>query len=81
MGCGLDDWGSIPGRRKIFLFSIVFRPVLGHIPLPIQWISGALFQKVKRQRREADHSSPTSAEVKNGTAIPPLHHKSSWRGV
>jgi hypothetical protein len=27
---------------------------------------------VKRQGREADHSPPSSAEVKNGGAIPPL---------
>jgi hypothetical protein len=27
------------------------------------------------------HSSPSSAEVKNGGAIPPLLHKSSWRGA
>jgi hypothetical protein len=29
---------------------------------------------VKRQEREADHSSPSSAEIKNDGAIPPLHH-------
>jgi hypothetical protein len=27
---------------------------------------------VKRQGREADHSPPSSAQVKNGGAIPPL---------
>jgi hypothetical protein len=27
---------------------------------------------------ETDHSPPSYAEVKNGTAIPPLHHKPSW---
>jgi hypothetical protein len=31
--------------------------------------------------READHSPPSSAEVKNGGAITPLPHTSSWRGV
>jgi hypothetical protein len=29
--------------------------------------------------REGDHSPPPSVEVKNGGAIPPLPHKSSWR--
>jgi hypothetical protein len=29
-------------------------------------------QEVKRSGREADHSLPSSAEVKNGTATPPL---------
>jgi hypothetical protein len=27
------------------------------------------------------HSSPSSAEVKNGGGIHPLPHKSSWRGA
>jgi hypothetical protein len=31
---------------------------------PIQWVPGALSPEVKRQGREADHSPPTSAEVK-----------------
>jgi hypothetical protein len=33
---------------------------------------------VKRQRRESDHSSPTSAEVKNGGVVPPFPPVSSW---
>jgi hypothetical protein len=39
--------------------------------------TGADFPKSKRQRREADYHSPSSAEVKNGGAIPPLLHLSS----
>jgi hypothetical protein len=31
--------------------------------------------------READHSPPSSAELKNGGAILPLPHTSSWRGA
>jgi hypothetical protein len=30
---------------------------------------------------DADHSSPSSAEVKNNGAMPPLPHTASWRGV
>jgi hypothetical protein len=33
------------------------------------------------QGREADHSPPSNAEVKNGGAIPPLPNVSSWRGA
>jgi hypothetical protein len=33
--------------------------------------TGALFG-VKRPGREADHSPPSNAEVKNGGAVPPL---------
>jgi hypothetical protein len=44
-----------------------------------QWVAGALSPGVKRQGREVDHSPPTSADVKNGGAIPPLLRMSSWR--
>jgi hypothetical protein len=40
-----------------------------------------LFPRGKRQGREADHSPPSSADVKNGGAIPPLPPMSSWRGA
>jgi hypothetical protein len=35
MGYGPNGWGSIPGRGKIFLFSIVSRPALGFTQPPI----------------------------------------------
>jgi len=37
---------------------------LGPTQPPIQWVPGALFLEVKRPGREADHSPPPSAEVK-----------------
>jgi hypothetical protein len=70
-GYGLDGRGSVPGRGKISLSSTA----LGQTLLPIQWVPG----EGKRKGREADHSPPSSAEVKNGGAIPPLPHMSSWR--
>jgi hypothetical protein len=44
--------------------------------------TGALSSEVKRPGREADHSSPSNPEVKNGGAIPPLPppQMSSWGG-
>jgi hypothetical protein len=48
----------------IFLFT-AFRPVLGPTQPPVQWIPGTFSPDVKRPKREADHSSPFSAEVKN----------------
>jgi hypothetical protein len=33
---------------------------------------------VKRQEFEADHSSPSSTEVKNGEAMPPFPHVPSF---
>jgi hypothetical protein len=60
-GYGLDDRGesSSPGRVKNFHFSISSRLALGSTQPPIKWVPG-----VKRQEREADHSPPTSAEIK-----------------
>jgi hypothetical protein len=37
---------------------------LGSTQPPIQWVPGALSLGVKRKGREADHSPPSSAEVK-----------------
>jgi hypothetical protein len=67
--------------EEIFLFSTASRPALGPTQPPIQWVPGGLSVGVKRLGREADHSHPSSAEVKNGGAIPPLLHVSSWRSA
>jgi hypothetical protein len=51
---------SSPDRGEIVLFFTSSRPVLGPTQPPIQWLA-----RVKRSRREADHSPPTIVEVKN----------------
>jgi hypothetical protein len=48
----------------IFLFNTASRTSLGPIEPPIQWVKRALSLGVKRPGREADHSPPSSAEVK-----------------
>jgi hypothetical protein len=48
----------------IFLFTTASRMALGPTQPPIQWLPGSLFLGVKRPGREADHSPPSSAEVK-----------------
>jgi hypothetical protein len=48
---------------------------------PIHCVQGALSSDIKRPGREADHSPPSSAEVKNGGAIPPLLRMPSWHSV
>jgi hypothetical protein len=48
----------------IFLFTAASRTALWPTQPPTQWVPGALFQGVKRQGREADHLTPSSAEVK-----------------
>jgi hypothetical protein len=51
-----------------------YRPVLGSMEPPIQWVPVGHFLRVKLQWREAKHSHPTSAKVKKVwiyTSIPP----------
>jgi hypothetical protein len=61
---GFDSW-----RGNIF--SPYINTGSGATELPIKWVPGALSHGVKRQGREADHSPPSSADVKNGD-IPPF---------
>jgi hypothetical protein len=47
----------------------------------IQWVPQTFSPGVKQQGRGADHSTPSSAKVKNGGATPLLPHIPSWRGA
>jgi hypothetical protein len=63
----------VPVGSSIF-FSTPSRPLLGSTKPLIQWVSGALFTRVKRPGRVADRSTPTSVEIKDMwiyTSIPP----------
>jgi hypothetical protein len=66
LGYGLHERGfeSRQGLR-IFLFATVSRPALGFTQPLTQCVPGALSLGVKWPGREADHSPPSSAEVKN----------------
>jgi hypothetical protein len=65
LGYKLDDRGSIPGGELgIFLCTTASRTTLGPTQPPIQWVPGALSLGIKRPGCEADHSPPSSAEVK-----------------
>jgi len=63
--------GSMMG---FFLLATMSIPALGPIQSPIQWVPGVPSPGVKRLGCEADHSSPSTAEVKNGGAIPASLH-------
>jgi hypothetical protein len=52
----------------IFLFTTASRPALEPTQPPIQWVPGALSLEVKRPGLEADHSPPSSVEVKNASS-------------
>jgi hypothetical protein len=62
---GLDDRGFKSRQGLgIFLFTTASRLALGPTQPPIQWVSRALSLRVNRPGREADHSPPSSAQVK-----------------
>jgi hypothetical protein len=63
----------LAGTRNFFFIYTVFIPALGLIQHPIQWISRGL----KQERHEADHSAPSSAEVKNGGTVAAFPHTST----
>jgi hypothetical protein len=60
--------------RRTKILNTASRPALGPIQPPMQRVPGALSLGVKRPWREADHSPPSNAEVKNAwsyTSTPP----------
>jgi hypothetical protein len=64
--------GLINGREKM-VNGILIITALGPTQPPIHWVPGAVSLGVKRSGREADHSPPSSAKVKNAwsyTSIP-----------
>jgi hypothetical protein len=67
-----QPWLDYRQKHEIFLYSTASKPVLWHTQPPFLWVPGALFPGVKRPGHEAEHSSPSSAEVSNGSAIPLL---------
>jgi hypothetical protein len=75
------QWQATGYRRPgnaIYFSSPVSRPVLGSTQSRIQWVPVALSPGAKRQRRKADHSPLSSAEVNNVGPTTPLPHMSSW---
>jgi hypothetical protein len=66
----------------IFLFTTASRMALGPTQPPIQWVPGALSVGVKRPVREADHSHPSRAEVKECVGLYLRSpNTTSWRGA
>jgi hypothetical protein len=51
--------------QEIFLSSVSSGPAVGHIPPPRQWLPGTGSLEAGWPGHEADHSPPSSAEVKN----------------
>jgi hypothetical protein len=67
---------------RIFLLTTASRTALGPTQPPIQWVPGDLSLGVKRLGSEANHSPPSSAEVKEWVEL--YFHSlntHSWRGA
>jgi hypothetical protein len=84
-GLGAEWWvggGGFETRQelRIFLFTTASRPALGPTQPSIQWVQGALSLEVMRPAREANHSRPSSVEVKNvwGYTFTPHYAFMSW---
>jgi hypothetical protein len=56
----------------IILFTTASKTALGPTQSPIRWILGALSLGLKQPWREADHSPPSSAEVKECMELTPV---------
>ncbi|PNF23573.1 hypothetical protein B7P43_G04954, partial [Cryptotermes secundus] len=79
-GYEFDDRGSIHIIGKDFWFHRV-QTSSEVYPASHTMGTGALFLVVKRQGHDADHSPPSSVEVKNGGAILLIPHTSSWHSA
>jgi hypothetical protein len=62
---GLPDLNSRQEKCFSFLFAAASRPALGLTQSSIQWAPWSLFPGIKRPGRGADHSPPSSGEVRN----------------
>jgi hypothetical protein len=65
----------ISAGLQIFLFATAPNPALGPTQPPIKWVPRALSPVIRQPKRDADHSPPSSAEVKNAwsyTSTPPI---------
>jgi hypothetical protein len=83
LGYGLDDRGSrVRFPAGAGNFSLHQRVQNGPTQPPIQWVTVPLCLGIKRPGREADHSPPSSAEVKDWRQLH-LHSPNTppWRGA
>jgi hypothetical protein len=78
----MDDWGSIPDMDRDF-FSLRHGIHTGPGVHPASYPLGTkgCSPGIRRTECEADHSPPSSAEVKNAWTYVTIPHKSSWRGA
>jgi hypothetical protein len=69
-----------PAWSGNFSLHTASRTAVGPTQLPVQWVTKALSLGVKRLGREADHSPPSSAKVKERVELY-LHSQIRLHGV
>jgi hypothetical protein len=80
-GDGLNSPGSISRHGQNFSPLHSVQTSSGAYPMSTGASLSRFPPGVKRSGREADHSPPSNAEVKNGGAVPPLPRMFSWHSV
>jgi hypothetical protein len=81
VGYRLDDLGLIPGKGgRFFLQPHQIWGQQASCPMGT-WDSFPRGGRLKWAGCKVDHSSPSTAEVKNGAATAPLPHMTSWSGA
>jgi hypothetical protein len=73
---GMDDLGSSPCTRNILSLLHSVQTGFGSAQYPIKFVLFSI--EVNLPEPEVDHSLSSSADAKNGGAIPPLLHMSSF---
>jgi hypothetical protein len=77
-----EEWGFYSLQwQEIYLFSITSRPALVPTYPLIPSHAMGCFPVLKRLGREAEHSPPSSAEVRNCGVITLLPNMSSWHSL
>jgi hypothetical protein len=77
----MDSLGSIGGRARFFSSPLRPERLWGPPSLLYNGYGGGVAPGLKRLGREADHTPPSRAEVKNGGTTPPFPHVFSWHSA
>jgi hypothetical protein len=83
-GVQATDWmASVRLTAEVSYFSLLhsFQTGTGVHPTSYPMVPRVISIRIKRSGREAYHLLQSSAEVRNGGAVPPFSYKSSWRDM